>query len=81
MKNTHKRLNITLSETTVAMLESVADKGERSSFIDVAIREHIKSVKQKQLREKLTLGAIARGSRDVGLAEEWLDIDDEIWQS
>lgn len=81
MKDTHKRLNITLPETTVAMLESVAGKGERSSFIDAAIREHIKSVKQRNLREQLKEGAIARSKRDAELATEWFDVEDEIWQS
>ena len=76
MKGTaHKRINITLPESTVALLESIADKGSRSTFIDVAIKSHIKQIKQESLRESLKAGAIARGQRDLLLAEEWFDLD------
>ncbi len=76
----HKRLNITLPETTVALLETVAGKGERSIFIDTAIRSYIKQTKQENLRESLKNGAIARSQRDLSLAEEWFDVEEELWQ-
>ena len=79
-KSTHKRINITLPESTVAMLETVADKGARSTFIDHAIKTHIKKIRQENLRESLKAGAIARGERDMALAEEWFDLEEELWQ-
>lgn len=69
-RNSHKRLNITLPESTVALLETVADKGARSTFIDVAIKSYIKQIKQKNLRENLKTGAIARSQRDLAISEE-----------
>lgn len=78
--NTHKRLNITLPESTVALLETIADKSARSTFIDVAIKSYIKQIKQKNLREGLKAGAIARSQRDLSVSEEWLDIEEELWQ-
>ena len=81
MKTVHKRLNITLPESTVALLETVANKGERSTFIDNAIKAYIKQEKQKSLRERLKEGAIARTKRDLTLAEEWFEIEEELWQS
>lgn len=79
-KPKHKRLNITLPESTVALLENVADKGERSVFIDVAIKSYIKQIKQESLREGLKAGAIARSRRDLSVSEEWFDVEEELWQ-
>ena len=79
-RNLHKRINITLPESTVALLETVADKGARSTFIDVAIKSYIKQIKQENLREKLKAGAIARSQRDLSLSEEWFDVEEELWQ-
>lgn len=72
MKRTiRKRLNITLSESTVALLETVANKGERSIFINTAIKSYIKQTRGEKLRESLKTGAIARSQRDLTLTEEW----------
>ncbi len=79
-KSAHKRLNITLPETTVALLETVTNKGERSNFIDVAIKTYVKQAKQESLRERLKAGAIARSDRDLKLAGEWFDVEEELWQ-
>lgn len=78
--NTHKRLNITLPESTVALLETVAGKGERSVFIDVAIKSYVKQMKRENLRDSLKAGAIARSQRDLTLSEEWFDVEEELWQ-
>lgn len=81
MKNVaHKRINITLPETTVAMLEKVADKGSRSMFIDIAIQKHVAETRKSTLREQVKAGAIANAERDLAIAREWFDIDDELWQ-
>lgn len=80
MKNTAKRLNITLPASTVALLETVANKGERSTFIDNAIKAYVKQNRRESLRESLKEGAIARSERDLDLAEEWFEIDEELWQ-
>ncbi len=79
-RDSHKRLSITLPESTVALLETVADKGARSTFIDVAIKSYIKQIKQENLRENLKTGAIARSQRDLSLSEEWFDVEEESWQ-
>lgn len=79
-KTAHKRINITLPETTVALLETVAEKGERSVFIDVAVKNYIKQLKQENLRERLKEGATARSKRDLQLADEWFDVEEELWQ-
>lgn len=79
-KNAYKRLNITLPESTVSLLETVADKDERSVFIDAAIKSYIKQIRQENLREGLKAGAIARSQRDLALSEEWFNVEEELWQ-
>lgn len=81
MKRTaYKRLNITLPESTVALLETVADKGERSVFIDTAIKSYIAQTNRENLRESLKKGAIARSERDLRLSEEWFETEEELWR-
>lgn len=79
-KSLHKRINITLPESTVTLLEAVADKGSRSTFVDEAIRSHAKAVSKKYLRRRLKQGALARAKRDLAIAAEWFDIEEEIWR-
>jgi CopG family transcriptional regulator/antitoxin EndoAI len=76
-----KRLNVTLPEETIALLDQVAGKKGRSTVVDVAIKVYAQQVRQKTLREKLKEGAIARSQRDLKLAEEWFDLDDEAWRT
>ena len=76
----HKRINITLPESTVAMLETVADKGARSTFIDAAIRTHIHEIQKHDLRGQIKAGAIANAERDLEIAREWFDLEEEIWR-
>ncbi len=81
MKNAvHKRLNITLPESTVTLLETVANKGERSTFIDAAIRKHIHEIRKENLREEIKAGSIANAERDLEIAREWFDLEEEVWR-
>lgn len=81
MKNVlHKRLNITLPESTVTLLETVADKGERSTFIDAAIKKHVSDIRKQRLREQIKAGSIANAERDLEIAREWFDLEEELWR-
>lgn len=78
-KSVYKRLNITLPESTVALLEAIVDKGSRSGFIDDAIKLHAHNQKRKTLEQRLKEGAIARAERNLKMAEEWFHVDEELW--
>lgn len=81
MKRTaHKRINITLPESTVALLESVADKGGRSRLINDAVRLYVKNLKESRLKKDLEEGAIARAERNLQMAHDWEHLEDEVWQ-
>lgn len=79
-KTLRKRLNITLPAATVELLETIANKGERSVFIDTAIKSYIKQTKQETLRENLKKGALERSERDLNLSEEWFETEEELWR-
>ena len=72
-----KRLNITLPERTVALMDRVAGKGQRSRLIDQAVHRYIEDAGRANLRKQLREGARARAERDLTLAEEWFALDEE----
>lgn len=77
---THKRIDITLPETTVRLIDRVADKGTRSYFIDQAVHFYVSTRSRENLRDQLKEGALARAKRDLQVTEDWFDIENEIWE-
>lgn len=75
----YQRINITLPEKTLSLIDRVAAKGDRSRFIDRAIRYYVESVGKAKLKKLLKEGAIARAQRDLRLAEEWFTLEGEAW--
>ena len=67
----NQRLNITLPEHTVRILERAVPRGQRSRLIDEAVKRYIKEQGRANLRKQLALGAKARAERDREVAEEW----------
>ena len=73
-----KRINITLPEDTVALLDRVTDN--RSRLIDVAIRHYVKDKSGESLRKQLEDGYRRRAKQNIQLAEEWFPLEEEAWQ-
>ena len=76
----HRRVNITLPEATLRLMDRTVDQGRRSRFIDEAIRQFIRTHSRAQLRKLLKEGAQRHAARDRALAEEWFPLDEEAWQ-
>ena len=76
----NKRINVILPTTTVAVLDRVASKGNRSALIDRAIRHYVKTQSQQNLRERLKQEALANAGRDLQMAAEWFPLEEEAWQ-
>jgi CopG family transcriptional regulator / antitoxin EndoAI len=76
-----RRINITLPEETLDLIDRVAQPGDRSRFIDEAIKHYIEEIGRGNLRKQLKEGAIRRAQRDLALAEEWFTLDEEAWQA
>ena len=74
----HQRVNITLPEETLNLIDRVAEKGDRSRFIDRAVKHYVKDLGRANLKKQLKEGAIRRAERDLDLAEEWFALEEEI---
>ena len=75
----HKRVNMTLPEETVRLIDRVAGKGDRSRFVATAVRHFVTEMKRKELRRLLAAGAKERAERDLLIAEEWFPLEEEAW--
>jgi len=76
----HRRINITLPEETVRLIDRVAPKGNRSHLIAEAIKYYVEGTGRAQLRKRLRDGARRRAERDLRLTQEWFFIDEEAWE-
>lgn len=76
----HKRISINLPEETLYLLDYMSNKGNRSQFIDEAVKYYIEQIGKANLREQLKQGAIKRAERDLNLAREWSVLEEEAWQ-
>ena len=70
-----RRLNITLPERTVELIDRVAGKGRRSALIDRAVVRYVQEESRAVIREQLAAGARDRAERDLHLVEEWFPIE------
>lgn len=76
---TRKRVNITLPKDTINLIDRVAEKGDRSRFLDQAARFYVKEAGRTNLRRLLREGAVQRAERDLDLTREWFHVEREAW--
>ncbi len=75
-----KRLNIMLPEKTIAVLDRVAPKGRRSSFISKAVLHFVESEGKRSLRQSLKAGYQANADESLEIAAEGFTLEEEAWQ-
>ena len=75
----HKRINVTLPEETVRLLEEHAPKGDRSALIDLALRRYLDEERRSELRRQLVEGYRANRKSNRELAAEWQSLENEVW--
>lgn len=76
----NRRLNITLPEQTVRLLDRAVPKGNRSRLIDDAIRQYLTTVGRSALRKRLEEGYRRNAGQDLEIAAEWFSVEDEVWR-
>jgi CopG family transcriptional regulator/antitoxin EndoAI len=74
-----RRINIILPDKTVAVLDRVTTKGNRSRFMDHAVRQLIETQGRQSLREQLKAGYRANADQDLAIAAEWFPLEEEAW--
>jgi len=75
----HRRINISLPEETVRLLDRISNRGDRSRLINEAVRRYVSSRRRAALRKRLKEGALRRAERDLRLSAEWFLLDEEVW--
>jgi CopG family transcriptional regulator/antitoxin EndoAI len=75
----NKRLNITLPEQTVRLMDRAAGKGQRSGLIDRAVRRYVKEETRANLRKQLAESYQANADVDLQLAKDWFPLEEEAW--
>ncbi len=75
----NQRVNKTLPEDTLRLIDHVATKGDRSRFIDIAVRHYVDTIGRTNLRRRRKEGALRRAHRDLHLAKEWFNVEEEAW--
>jgi CopG family transcriptional regulator/antitoxin EndoAI len=77
----NRRINVILPSSTLAVLDRVAPKGNRSATIDLAIRHYVESRSRRNLQERLKQEAITNADRDLQMAAEWFPLEEQAWQA
>ena len=75
----HRRLNVTLPEETVRIIDRLAKKGKRSRLIAEAVSHYVQSRARARLRKRIKQGALRRAARDLQLAAGWFPLEEELW--
>jgi CopG family transcriptional regulator/antitoxin EndoAI len=74
----NKRLNITLPEETVRLMDRVAGRGRRSSLIDRAVRRYVKKETRANVRKQLAASYKANAELDLQLADDWFPVEEQV---
>lgn len=76
----HRRINITLPEETVRLIDRITEKGERSRLIDEAVKRYVEEIGRANLKKRVKEGAVRRAERDLSLAEQWFTLEEKLWR-
>ena len=69
-----RRINISLPERTVRLLDRVAKKGDRSRLIDAAVKSYIGQIGRAKLRKEMAAGYRQKAQEDLEIATDWFAV-------
>lgn len=75
-----KRINIMLPEETLAVLDRVASKGNRSQLVSRAVLHYVETQGKQSLRDQLKAGYLANSDENLRIAAEWFPLEEQAWQ-
>ena len=73
-----RRINVSLSEEAVKLLDRLAPKGDRSRYIEELVMRS--AADRATLRARHEKGYRARADQDREIAAAWDSLSDELWQ-
>jgi hypothetical protein len=74
------RINVILPEDTLRAIDRVTRPGQRSRFIERAVRHYFATASPQALRERLKQAAIRDRDFDLEITQDWFPADQEQWQ-
>ena len=69
-----------LPEKTLAVLDRVAPRGNRSRFVSDAVLHYVDTRGKQRLCEQLKAGYLAHADENLKIAAEWFPLEEEAWQ-
>jgi hypothetical protein len=75
----NKRINIVLPETTIRTIARIAGPGQRSRFIDQAVRHFVAHSSGEAIRIQLEKAAVRDRDLDREIGNDWQAVDNEAW--
>ena len=81
LNNKTHRLQITLPDDTVKLIDDIRKQGRfssRSGFLNQAAQHYALRLKKAALKRKLRSGYLARAERDRALLSEWESASGEL---
>ena len=75
-----KRINIVLPQATIQTIDRITKPGERSRFINQAVRHYVANRSVEALRAQLEHAAVRDRDLDREIAADWFAVDQETWQ-
>lgn len=76
----NRRINITLPEETIELINKAVPERGRSRLIDSAVRGYLDKAPDARLRAELAEGYKRRAGEALRIAEEWFPLDEEAWE-
>jgi len=76
----NKRINIVLPEATIQTIDRMARPGERSRFINQAVKHFVTHQSTEALRTRLERATVRDRDLDSEIAADWSAVDGEAWQ-
>jgi CopG family transcriptional regulator/antitoxin EndoAI len=76
-----KRINVILPDSTLALLDRVAPKRNRSRFVADAVLHYVESCGKQSLRERMKSGYLAEAGENLKIAADWFPLEQEVPQS
>jgi metal-responsive CopG/Arc/MetJ family transcriptional regulator len=75
-----KRLNIVLPETTIKGIDRMARRGQRSEFINQAVKHFISHHSAEALRTQLESAVVRDRDLNREISTDWVGVDEEAWR-
>jgi CopG family transcriptional regulator/antitoxin EndoAI len=75
----NKRINVMLPERTLAVLDRVATRGNRSRFVSEAVLHYVETQGKQSLRQQLKAGYVANADENLKIAADWFPLEEEAW--